>query len=379
MHQDWELLGIGTYNSAYINKQKTLVLKIQHHQVYKDSITDLPQRSARLWNEINEHLYPKAFLASTELGDGWVCPYIEGKQATDTEMTQALLDLYSRTGRVVIDAPAPNNFLRTHIGKIICVDIGLALQIASKEETYLEGGLKRRASKTSRDAWDDLAFGYGAFFYTHSFTSPRTVQTIKALLFIKTLRPDITDVTFLKTNVPLIEQLANAYDEQNMTLSQKYLKKLDSSLASSISQQKKLSSVMMQTVLKVHPISFATVQASCIEQLDRYIKSRGTIDIHGTYNPSWVTRLFKDMQRTTKKVDEAQQLKQAVLRATSLDELKDIFNVTLQKEGLLKTDRSGFSSRLGNCLLIINAAEKHLTAPSLGNDDHHIDLTRLSL
>jgi hypothetical protein len=92
-------------------------------------ITDLPERSVRLWNEINPDLEPEATLISTEMGDGWACPFIKGVQASDHEMSVALIDIFNRTGRIVVDATAPENFIKTPSGKVVCIDIGMALQI----------------------------------------------------------------------------------------------------------------------------------------------------------------------------------------------------------------------------------------------------------
>jgi len=123
MNQNWSLLGEGAYNIAYINPQGTLVLKIQKDKPYD---TDLPERSVRLWNEINPHCTPEAYVVNTKYGMAWVCPFIKGRQATDDEMSNAIIDIYNNTGRIVVDATAKNNFITTHKGKVVCIDIGMA-------------------------------------------------------------------------------------------------------------------------------------------------------------------------------------------------------------------------------------------------------------
>ena len=209
----WRKLGSGNYNLAYVNEDYTKVLKIQHDASEQ---TDRPKRSVRVWNEINAHWPPPASLLSSKHGNGWVCPYVSGRQSTDSEMSNALIDIYSRTGRIVVDATARENFLTTDDEQVVCIDIGMALQMEKQDEPVLAltGTRGRSGSITSINAWSELQSVYEPFLKTCGRTNPQTVNTVKALLFIKSNRPDIVNVDFLKSDDELVKRLSWAYDTQ---------------------------------------------------------------------------------------------------------------------------------------------------------------------
>src|SRR3989338_631154 len=128
----WKKLGEGTYNVAYVSDDGKSVLKIQK----SDDKTDTPERSVRLWNTINPDIPPPARLEQTEKGVGWVCPFIKGKQASDKEMSIALIDIYNKTGRIIVDATAPKNFVKLPFprSRVVCVDVGMAIQMEQRDE-----------------------------------------------------------------------------------------------------------------------------------------------------------------------------------------------------------------------------------------------------
>lgn len=214
MHIDhqWRLLGRGAYNTCYINRSEDLVLKVMHDA---HDETDTPERSVRLWNLINAEVSPKAALFSSPLGAGWICPYIKGRQSTDDEIFHALISIFNRTGRVVIDAAADSNFLSNEEGQCICVDIGMALALTHDEDAQGDGdGVHRTKSRVSLETWADyqIKFISQAQFQGKHF--PQTIMLIKSLLFIKAYYPDLSRATFLSANQSLLPLLADAYDNQ---------------------------------------------------------------------------------------------------------------------------------------------------------------------
>jgi hypothetical protein len=229
IHQtpNWTFLGEGTYNSVYVNKDRTYILKIRKSYDEEASYdVDNPERSVRVWNEVNAHITPPAELRSVELSNKadplicWVAPFIEGRQASDDEMSTALVDIFNRTGRIIVDAVSPNNFITTSNGNVVCVDIGLALQMERREEDELaQIARPRKKSQESLSAWQDLSDGFSgtspskpeSYFDYAQRGAPNTVQTIKALLFIKEYRPDIMNVDFLHSKPQLLRQLSQAY------------------------------------------------------------------------------------------------------------------------------------------------------------------------
>jgi hypothetical protein len=212
-NDDWAYLGEGAFNKAYKSKDGTEVLKIRFVQ----NKTDDPIRSVRLWNDINSHINPPARLASVEgLGDGWICPFIEGTDASDEQIADSLIDIFTRTGRIIIDATVPGNFKATPKGQVVCVDIGYALELEKRDNQYLSSKSHHRSkSDTSSDEWSKVKSIYDNDKFEYS-SYPVTVRVLKALLFIKEHRPDIYDASFLKTNPEIITLCAKAYGKQKI-------------------------------------------------------------------------------------------------------------------------------------------------------------------
>lgn len=202
----WNLMAQGAYNSVYLSEDEKWVLKIQK---YKSDETDAPQRSIRLWKAINPQL--PAYLVDTAVGLGWVCPYIKGSTPTDEDISRALITIYNRTGRIIVDATAHKNFIKMHNDEVVCIDVGMALNFETREETFFYEPIRRK-SITSLSAWNELSTEYIGFFQTEEARQPISIQTVKALIFIKRNRPNTTNLDFLNGDFMLISKLANAYE-----------------------------------------------------------------------------------------------------------------------------------------------------------------------
>ncbi len=59
----WKDLGKGSYNNTYISPDGLSVLKVCHKE---DAKTDSPERSVRIWNELNPDLSPPARLGELD-------------------------------------------------------------------------------------------------------------------------------------------------------------------------------------------------------------------------------------------------------------------------------------------------------------------------
>jgi hypothetical protein len=217
----WKLIGFGSFNEAYLNKAEGCVLKIQKKVENQSPIArrlDSRKRSIRLWNQINEHIFPKAKSVRIRKYHikAWTCPYIQGRQSSDIEISEALINIYNRTGRIVIDAGSHKNFITTPHGQVICVDVGQAflLDKIDHESTIPTAGRTRRHSITSLNAWETLYSEFVNYLNRESLNEryPLSINTIKALLFIKFNYPEILDVSFMNAQLPLIYRLAFAFD-----------------------------------------------------------------------------------------------------------------------------------------------------------------------
>lgn len=203
-------LGVGAFNTAYLSDDGKSVFKVQH----RAAETDLPERSVRLWNEINAHVEPPAYLETVDgLGTGWICPFIDGVQASDDEISSSLVDIYNNSGRVVVDAAVMNNFLKRADGSVVCIDIGYALQLENKAAPAT--GRARSYSVASRNAKKEV-YSEANFTKWAEKGNPHTVNTTKALLFLQQQSPLDLNATCLKNNPLLTKRLAAAYDGQNV-------------------------------------------------------------------------------------------------------------------------------------------------------------------
>lgn len=219
----WNFIGQGSYNMVYRHDTNGLVFKVQKCQLDSTDQYDTPSRLTELMKE----LYPE-FAAKIEiitvpkLGIGWTFPFIEGTHPTDEEMFGAIIDIFNRTGRVLLDGCMFHNFLKTssthplYPNRIFCIDIGMLVNVR-KEEIDGAGGRMRRKSETSLSLLirEEPLIYYD--LWSHSrFKSLPSTRLIKALILISTYRPLINNVDFLKANDGLVTTLSALY-EKNFT------------------------------------------------------------------------------------------------------------------------------------------------------------------
>jgi hypothetical protein len=406
---EWVYLGKGSYNKVYQSKDKLHIFKVQIESPPQlDSIPDRPDRSVRLWNEINPGFpaeiaqqitvpavsIPAVYNAQKILiapqvniaggiYDGWVCPYIKGKAPSDQEISNTIIDIFNRTGRIITDGPGNNNFKKMQNGKVICIDIGLALILDKRDKVYYQGKLIRSKSSASLEVWENVGNNFDTF-YKHTLPiKPKTVRTIKALLFIQINRPDIFDVGFLMQSPDLITQLANAYDQQLI------IKKIDSALIpipketvinppkekvvpaptklsiketeKSRAAAQKIVNQGLQILKDQRPIKLSHIVDSCVVELRRYISTRGTMDSAELFNPSLVTTLFRNKDLTVSKVKIALKLITTLESAVCSEDMTKAIQAAIDTPNALKSNfTSGLNTSLGKCINIVVKTRKEL-------------------
>lgn len=367
LSQGWRLIGEGSYNQAYLSPDGNEVLKVQK-KFENGSLMQLdsPMRSVCLWNTLNP-AFPARVVETP--AKGWICPFIKGKQASDLEMSQALITIFNNTGRVIMDAPSEKNFLKTQDGKVVCIDIGMALQIDKAEERFFdEGRLKRSKSITSLVAWRQLQGQYASFFNDHNKSSPRTVNMIKALLFIKSNRPDIFNVNFLTKSTTLIDILAKAYDSRSAEESpvkHKAIEQLEAANKAQADNAKKLEAENQAKELLIAEVAptMKHIKESCIKSLERYIQSRGSMNQEGVFSPSWTTKIFRERKKTNAKVMLILSLIKMIENAATLDSIDETIRKEMKTNDLLVKSKShsGMNTALGKCLLVITTTRDKLS------------------
>lgn len=196
----WNYLGQGVYNVAYklsVMSGGDLVYKVPMNA--SANTTEAPDRAVRLWNLINHDLSP----AATVLADGWVMPFIDGTHPSEEEICHKMIDIYTKTKRVVVDSIVSGNFIKQFgTGKVVCVDIGFALKFDidhSKSQASLDGYFK---TEDALETMTDVTFS----------KYPLISATTAALLYLAKNHPEIRDVSVLKNNEKLVSILHSAYE-----------------------------------------------------------------------------------------------------------------------------------------------------------------------
>ncbi len=343
MYSGKKKLGEGGFNTAYLSDENDFVFKIN----FNPSATDTPERSVRLWDAINPG-YPAKVMKVKELGKGWQCPYIHGRQSTDEEMSQALVDIFNKTGRIIVDAVAKKNFITTEKGQVICIDIGLALQMENREKAQFSTAI-RRHSVVSLDTWKEFNYDYNTNFFENdsSRANPNTTSTIKALLFIKANRPDMFGVNFLKNDKDgIIQSLAQAYDH---------------SMPYHAFRSQAVVQHGLNILLEKRPLYLENLQKSCVHELQKYINSRGNIK-NEKYTRSLGTIFFRKTDVSTYKIKQAQSAIEKIQNADSIDEIGTLITACLNNKTLMKSGKffsSDFASRISMCQLMVETAQKN--------------------
>lgn len=224
MHYGWFYLAKGNYNLAYVNRDKTQVFKLQIHP--KD-FADAPSRLVRIWNEVNE-VVGQAEEKTIGKHKGWVAPFIDGKKASDEERSGFVLELYKKTGRILLDATSGENVLKTKDNQLVCIDLGMALLLDQQDEALPAYKKTRRYSMDSHKLWTPKDIATYHYYYKRAYMfGPKTIKVVKALLIIQAFMPEREQLDNLQdNNDSLINEYANAFD--------KLLDESDQSLALSL-------------------------------------------------------------------------------------------------------------------------------------------------
>lgn len=360
--EEWKKLGEGSFNVAYVNADKTKVLKIpkEMKESRKDYKTDEAERAVRVWNEINPHVGTAELCTvidpeTKKEKAGWISPYIDGEQASDEEIQAALIDIYNRTGRIIVDATSHKNFVKKEDGQIVCIDIGMALQLEKREEDCY----KRRKSIVSIEFWKNMWESYEADFEKNEEQYPKATKTIQALLLIKTHRPYIYDATFLLETPQLIHELATVYVSPIPEIMQSSLEKVDSASVPSKGVGEGKVPGIVERVDSAVPPDFEQIKKACIDQLNKYIESRD--EYKRNKFKSLLTNFFKGPDLTEEKASIIpNSLRAKIPEVSSLDELKKVLETAFKEYPKIKTglfSKARFAICIQNCLDYVKVAK----------------------
>ena len=324
---DWNFLGKGNYNVAFFNRERTTVLKIQHTLDDQDSKIDAPSRSIRLWNEINSQLTPQAKIykhhfkdqwfqgAKIEVDIGWTCPFISGREATLNEIKDALVEIYNRTGRVVLDAIVPGNFKRTAQGKVICIDIGMSFRIQKFEDSDL------RKSLVSQSSWSDFAKNeYRPCLNLYELDIKfRPIVTRVMVVFV------------LQMQFPMIENVDFLNDSDNQGLESALAYELchKGTLIKNVNEMGKLNTIKHEVLCELDSHSSYVFlpfnwKIFAVDKMTDYISSRGALTLENSFELSYRTLFFRDQTLTKEKISLARTLVIEIEASNNVTETIDI-------------------------------------------------------
>jgi hypothetical protein len=365
----WQLLGQGNYNWAFVNQERTLVLKVQKLESTpkKPDIgdeLDTPSRSVRLWNEINYNLTTKAALIEHGLRGqifynitndkkqpirtnlGWSCPFIEGRKSSPAEIQSALIDIYNRTGRVILDAIAEGNFVTIEKGpdkgKVVCIDIGMSFRLQTNNP--------RRNSLTSLAVWNQKAEARYFPWFNKYLPKPhynKTLTTVKALLALQKYFPVVVNASFLRdsANEALLRALADELDRPgHFHQNPKNIRQLKA--------------------------FYPPWPAALIQHLEHYIASRGELSLNGHFSASLSTKLFRDHQLTRRKVCFAQsllaKLKQTTDKSLAIELIDNALSHPDSAELFKARVCSGLKESLIQCQKVLTIESAPVPSPLCG-------------
>lgn len=382
-------LGHGSYNFAYTNQEYTEVLKVKIGWKGPKGDLDTVERSIRIFKEINPDLEDgvKEFFDNEGRAIGWICPFINGDAPSRLEIRAALIDIFNRTGRVILDAHVKGNFIKNTEGKTVCVDVGMAMEIEKSEEEvfykkYHKSQRKRTKSIISYNAME-VIFGETSIQHKLLLDSKNIViTTIKALLFIKEHRPDITNANFLLVDTEYINLLANAFDakydwgfysknsvcdtDKNGFAQRLVLKVEDASgikrsfKDKDINIKKRYQKKVDKAIEKLNnekELTFESIKTRCLGELDRYIRSRVGKD-GSKDNIRSKLRFFRNNDLTVLKINLAEEIKTRIAECDSIDDLTKTLNLisnrdfTVGDHKYAMAQKSDYTSGLVRCLCI---------------------------
>jgi hypothetical protein len=304
--EGWQFLGEGAFNTAYQSMCGQFVLKIPRP---KGKDTEDPERSVQIFCEIHPEYAQHTQLIKIGPYTGWQMPYFKGREANDHEITKKLIDIYVKTGRIVMDAPSKDNFICTDAGEVICVDVSFAFR--------LHTNLWRRASFSSLELWKNYEHQYKNHFFQRGIFIDyyqQTIFTIKALITIQKFAPDLNNLDFLHQHSFFARHLAKIYDYDQSNDAQ----------------------AIHQKIMMMQHYAFETLKQRCLENLSNYLKARCYLNdtfFNFLNHPqrslpklelSWFSFLFRNHQLTYQKIELVQQNIQKIHRCQDFFPLEQI-------------------------------------------------------
>jgi hypothetical protein len=116
----WKYLASGSYHHVFIYNFQLPINNFYGYLVYKKLHCNhkeaANERNARKWREIN----PGIPIIELPNNQGLIMPYLGNTLANDAQVADKIIEIYRRTGNIIMDAPG--NFL-VFQGQVVCIDM----------------------------------------------------------------------------------------------------------------------------------------------------------------------------------------------------------------------------------------------------------------
>jgi hypothetical protein len=109
----------------------------------------------------------------------WLMPYVAGTQPNDEEIAETLVDIYSRSGCIVLDGCNSTNFVKEYNGNVVCIDVDM---VYHHQDKIMQDFMRIFMTGQSK-----LSIRYPAYL-EHMATKrgmEKSVHAIRALLFLE--------------------------------------------------------------------------------------------------------------------------------------------------------------------------------------------------
>lgn len=195
----------GGYNRVYLTQDSVPIFDTDAQWVlkfrkknYDDKALAMndPIRAANKWRIINRDM--PSYVVDEDAC--WMMPFLGDEPASDDLISQAVIDIYRRTGNIILDACNPSNFVLFD-GKAVCIDVDLAIKRDSiSSENFFN-------NVVATDVFDD--------FYDKSgqYGLHKTIEVVKTLVYLEN---EVDEDAFDYANIDswIIEKLTVFRHEQ---------------------------------------------------------------------------------------------------------------------------------------------------------------------
>ena len=234
----------GGYNRVYLTQESVPIFDTDAQWVlkfrkknYDDKALALndPIRAANKWRSINRDI-PSYVVDEDSF---WMMPFLGAERADDDLICETVIDIYRRTGNIILDACNPSNFVLFD-GRAVCIDVDLAI---NRESISSEDFFNNVVATETFDDFYTMSAQYGLH---------KTIEVIKTLVYLEN---ELDEDAFDHTNIDawIIEKLTVFRNEQ-VPIVPNMIKVLEQMRVTSIDESFYTPHYLTELSLRWHPL-----------------------------------------------------------------------------------------------------------------------------